>query len=371
MKLKVLFTASTFSHICHFHLPYLRAFREKGWVVHVACGGTPIDIDDADEVFYVPFQKKMSSSKNFQAAATLRSKISAEGYDLVCTHTSLASFFTRLALWGMKERPKVVNMVHGYLFDDKTAFGKRSILLLAELITAPQTDLLLTMNHWDFETAKRYKLGKRVSMIPGIGVDFSKFDVAKQQDPSSLRDFLGIRKDAFVLMYAAEFSKRKNQETIIRALTKLPDHVILILAGDGIMKKDCEILVEKLGLCNRVLFPGYIKDIPNWYCISDVVISASRSEGLPFNIMEALYLRKPIVASNVKGHTDLSAVSQLITLFRYGDSSACFDAILKLLESENTEFTKDDSYPPKMDRYSLTHVLPIVMREYESVLTEF
>lgn len=35
----VLYTASTFSHIVSFHLPYLRRFRELGWQVSVACGG--------------------------------------------------------------------------------------------------------------------------------------------------------------------------------------------------------------------------------------------------------------------------------------------------------------------------------------------
>ena len=39
---KLLYTASTYSHIANFHLPYLRAFREAGWTVHVACGGTEL-----------------------------------------------------------------------------------------------------------------------------------------------------------------------------------------------------------------------------------------------------------------------------------------------------------------------------------------
>lgn len=38
MMHRILFTASTFSHIRTFHLPYLRAFRALGWKVDVACG---------------------------------------------------------------------------------------------------------------------------------------------------------------------------------------------------------------------------------------------------------------------------------------------------------------------------------------------
>ena len=39
MPPKVLFTASTYSHIRNFHLPYLRWFHDQGWIVHAACGG--------------------------------------------------------------------------------------------------------------------------------------------------------------------------------------------------------------------------------------------------------------------------------------------------------------------------------------------
>ena len=59
MEKKVLFTASTASHIRNFHLPYLRAFCEHGWTVHVACGGPEAVIPDAHEVKILPFRKKM------------------------------------------------------------------------------------------------------------------------------------------------------------------------------------------------------------------------------------------------------------------------------------------------------------------------
>ena len=143
MKKKVLFTASTFSHIRNFHLPYLRGFHQQGWQVHVAAGGEPGSLPCADKAVVLPFRKKMGAPDNFAAAAQLRRLIQREGYTLITTHTSLAAFFTRLALLGIRNRPPVVNMVHGYLFDDATPFLKKQILLTAERLTAPCTDLLL------------------------------------------------------------------------------------------------------------------------------------------------------------------------------------------------------------------------------------
>lgn len=54
----VLCTASTFSHIINFHLPYLRRFRELGWQVSVACGGDWRDIPYADETVVLPLEKR-------------------------------------------------------------------------------------------------------------------------------------------------------------------------------------------------------------------------------------------------------------------------------------------------------------------------
>ena len=146
MSRKLLFVASSYIHLLNFHLPYLHALQEEGWEIHAGCASPKADIPWTARTLHIPFEKKMSSPSNFRAAAQIRRLVREEGYELIIVHTSLAAFFTRFALWGMRRRPKVINMVHGYLFDDQTSLPKRAILLLAELLTAGQTDLLLTMN---------------------------------------------------------------------------------------------------------------------------------------------------------------------------------------------------------------------------------
>lgn len=93
MEKKVLFTASTASHIRNFHLPYLRAFCEHGWTVHVACGGPEAVIPDAHKVKILPFRKKMLAAENLQAARTLRRMMEEEQYNLISTHTSPGCLF--------------------------------------------------------------------------------------------------------------------------------------------------------------------------------------------------------------------------------------------------------------------------------------
>lgn len=367
MGRKVLFTASTYSHIVNFHLPYLRKFREEGWTVHAACGGAPMPIPDVERVIDLPFEKSMRSPKNFRAAVLLSDEMRRESYDLIITHTSLAAFFTRLALWGLEERPAVANMVHGYLFDDETSWLKRNLLLGAERWMAADTDLVLTMNRWDYETAKKYRLGHKVVNIPGVGVDFPRFDRVSAGNQEKLRKKCGIPDDAFVLIYAAEFSERKSQSVVIRTMEHLPEQVWLILAGEGTMWEDCRELVQKLGLEDRVLFPGQIRDIPAWYAMADAAVSASRSEGLPFNIMEAMYAGLPVVASEVKGHTDLIEDGVTGLLYPYGDAETCAERILRLTASERLRRTLARNARETVEQYELDRVLPMVWARYSEL----
>lgn len=367
MGRKVLFTASTYSHIVNFHLPYLRKFREEGWTVHVACGGSPMPISDVERVIDLPFEKSMWSPKNLKASILLSDEMRRENYALIITHTSLAAFFTRLALWGLEERPKVANMVHGYLFDDETPWLKRNLLLAAERWMASDTDLVLTMNQWDYETARKCHLGHKVVHIPGVGVDFSRFDRVPPDSRKNMRKKWGIPENAFVLVYAAEFSVRKSQNVIIRAMAQLPEHIMLVLAGEGALREECRELARNLGLEDRVLFPGQVRDTPAWYAMADAAVSASRSEGLPFNIMEAMYAGLPVVASDVKGHSDLIEDGVTGLVYPYGDAEVCARQVMRLVGSEQLRRELARNAGETEERYGLERVLPVVWAQYAAL----
>ena len=233
---------------------------------------------------------------------------------------------------------------------------------------AADTDLVLTMNRWDYETAKKYQLGQRVVQIPGVGVDFSRFDRVSPDSREKMRKKWGVPEDAFVLIYAAEFSKRKNQAVLIQTMKRLPKNVILVLAGEGTLREECRELAQKLGQENRVLFPGQVLDIPAWYAMADAAVSASRSEGLPFNIMEAMYAGLPVVASEVKGHSDLIEDEVTGLLYPYGDAGACAEQIQRLIESERLRQKLVQNAKADVERYGLDRVLPVVWEQYNGLV---
>ncbi|HJB99510.1 MAG TPA: glycosyltransferase [Candidatus Flavonifractor merdavium] len=363
---KVLFTASTYSHIVNFHRPYLASFRQLGWTVEVACGGTPMEIPEAHRVVYIPFEKEMLSPRNITAWRQLRRLMKEEGYDLVSCHTSLASFFTRMAMRGLKNRPKVACVAHGYLFGEENSATKNLLLSTAEGLAAPVTDLLITMNSWDTGYAMAHKLGKKIVEVPGIGLDTDRLRPVSGQERAALRAEWGIAEGDILLLYAAEFSGRKSQQVLIRAMTRLPEQVKLALPGQGVLREACMALAEELGVAGRVLFPGQVQ-MARWYGAADLAASASRSEGLPFNIMEAMYCGLPVVASRVKGHTDLLEESGAGLLYPYGDWAACAGCVQELLQDRELAKRMGERGRQAVQAYTLDRVQPVVMAQYETL----
>lgn len=368
MRGKILFVASTASHICHFHLPYLEQLRSDGWMIHVACGGSASDIPHSHRTIPLPLKKSMFSISNLRSALILRRIIAHEGYTAIITHTSLAAFFARIAVSGMNSRPRVINMVHGYLFDNQTPCLRRWLLLLAERVTAPVTDVVITMNRCDHNIAQKYRLGRTVLSIPGVGLDLSRLKPWFTAQPQLLREQHRIPPDAFVLVYPAEFSKRKNQAMLIRALKDLPADVVLALPGEGELLDQCQALARKMDVSKRVIFPGHIDEIGPWYALADAAVSASRSEGLPFHIMEAMCFGLPIAAPRVKGIEDLIQDRKSGLLYPFNDLSAFVQRVLALKENAKLRSELGIAAAEASAPFTLDQVFAQVSELYRNIL---
>ena len=370
MARRILLTASTYSHIANFHLPYIRTLTECGYEVDVACGSKPQELPYVSRIIHLPLKKSMLSLSNFSAVKIMRKEIRSNEYALISCHTSLAAFFTRLAVLSMSHKPPVVCTAHGYLFDDTTSGLKKALLVGAEKITAPVTTLLMTMNAWDDAFARAHHLGKTIVSIPGMGVDFSAMRQPPPDECMEFRRGLGFLEQDFLLVYAAEFSKRKNHEVLLRAVAELPETVKLLLPGDGALRTDCMALAKSLGMEQRVVFPGQVHNMPLWYGIADGAVSSSRSEGLPFNIMEAMGAGLPVVASAGKGHTDLIQPGMNGLLFPSDDPAACQKQLALLLEDPDLCRRLGANAKASMEAYDLSCVMPQILDHYYAMLKQ-
>ena len=121
-----------------------------------------------------------------------------------------------------------------------------------------------------------------------------------------IRKELGIPLDAKVVLSVGEVNKNKNHKVGIEALAKLRDkNTYYVICGRGPLMEVHKELAQSLGVSDRVVLTGYRTDVADFYKMADVFLFPSFREGLPVAVMEAMASGLPVVATRIRGSSDL------------------------------------------------------------------
>ncbi len=111
------------------------------------------------------------------------------------------------------------------------------------------------------------------------------------------------------LLYVGSLIPRKAVDIVLRSIAKVDNtgSISFVIAGDGPERKNLEALAKDLGLGSVVRFVGMIPggELPALLSAADALVLASRSEGLPNVVMEAMAAQVPVIASAIPGNTEL------------------------------------------------------------------
>lgn len=324
--------ASESSHFRNFHIPYIDRLLQNGTQVYTAANG----VFEHKGVVHttLKFRKKITSPANIGVIFALRSLIRRERFDAVYTNSTLAGIAGRMAvkLAGLKS-VKARHICHGYLFNDDGS-KKSRVYLMFEKLVRKRTELLAVMNQDDLEIARKYSLGREMIFINGMGLDADKFPPVPDEEIAGMRERLGAEDKDVLFLCVGEFSSRKNQTAILEACAKLrrTDYK-MVFAGEGGLLEECRNKAKELGIEEHTVFLGHSSEVNLLYRTCDCLVSASSFEGLPFNVMEALYCGEDIIVSNVKGNRDLAGGSGN---YEYGDTERLAELMEAAKPSERT-----------------------------------
>ena len=132
-----------------------------------------------------------------------------------------------------------------------------------------------------------------------------------------IRKELGIPLDAKVILSVGEVNMNKNHKIGIKALAKLNDpNVYYVICGRGPLMEAHKELAQSLGVGDRVILTGYRTDVADFYKMADIFLFPSFREGLPVAVMEAMASGLPVIATKIRGSSDLvenAEVGALVT----------------------------------------------------------
>lgn len=308
---KVLFVATVDSHIRHFHIPYLKYFKENGYEVHVATANDENEkFDYCDKKHTVTFERSPFKSNNLKAIKQMKKIFEEEKFDIVHCHTPMGGVVTRIAAKKYrKDGLKVFYTAHGFHFFKGAPLINWLIYYPVEKWLARYTDVLITINEEDYGRACKFK-AQKAEKIDGIGVDEQKFQIQlSEEEKNELRKEFGFSKDDVVLTYVGELNSGKNQIMLMEAVKEIlkdKPNIKLLLVGKGILEEEYKTKISELGLEKNVILAGYRRDVPKIFHITDIAVSTSKREGLPINLVEAQMSSLPILATNVRGNREMA-----------------------------------------------------------------
>lgn len=310
--MKILYLSTISNTINAFLIPHIKMLINEGHKVDVAFNveqevNREI-INMGCKIHKIQFQRTPFNIENIKAYKQLKKIIVDEKYDVIHTHTPVASTISRLVCRDLKS-VKVFYTAHGFHFFEGAPIKNWLLFYPIEKILAKYTDVLITMNEEDYKavTTRKFK-AKKIVKVNGVGIDLEKFTPQTEEIKYSMRKEYGYSDKDFILIYVAELSHRKNQDLLINAVAKTINRVPnikLLLVGDGSLRTQYSNLIKSLGIENNVELLGYRKDVPNLMLLSDVLVSSSRQEGLPVNVMEGMATGLPLIVTNCRGNCDL------------------------------------------------------------------
>lgn len=142
------------------------------------------------------------------------------------------------------------------------------------------------------------KVNRPINVIPN-GIDLTSFKAAK--NAASLRNRLGIKSDAPILLTVGRMDPEKRLDFIVDAfelLSKRIPNAHLVFAGDGSARAGLETKVDGTSVKDRIHFLGMVNraELPDIFHDATVFLSASTTEVHPISVIEAIASGKPLVA---------------------------------------------------------------------------
>ena len=213
-------------------------------------------------------------------------------------------------------------------------------------------------DHWE-------KISSKFKVIP-MGVNLPVNTNADSVE--EIRAQYGFS-DKKIIFFMGRFVAKKGIDVLLQALVELLKYdssVILVLAGDGILKKEIESLIRTLDLSEHVLLPGFItsqdKDaflrIADIYVLPSIESADGDREGLPVSLLESLSYGKVCIATNESGAEEVLTSGENGFICAAGNSDLLLKEMKMVMSLNKQERQRVEvNAQETAKRYSWPHII--------------
>lgn len=241
--------------------------------------------------------------------------------DLISAHATKAGWLGRVVARSLGIAS--VFTVHGWPLSPGRLAPARQLIRVAEQACAWGSGAMIFVSGYD----------RRVAQEHGIGLPHQRVVVhnALPDVPAALRCKPADAEELQVLM-VARLERPKDPLLAIDALALLREHPWhFTLVGDGPLRGQVEARLSEHGLLDRASLAGTVSDVPQRLASSHVFLLASRREGLPLAVLEAMRAGLPVVSTDAGGVREAVVDGETGFVVPRDDAAALADSLRALI----------------------------------------
>jgi len=237
-------------------------------------------------------------------------------FDIIHLHQCSLQFWIPIILAKIFWNKRIVLEMCLYGTDDPIVLSKgRFGLFFSKVI--PYIDHYIALSEPIKKACLNVKIpNSRISKISQM-VDVNKYKPVDKNTKMKIREYLGLTKKSFIIIFTGSIIYRKGVDILIKAFenaVKVTEKdLVLLLVGRRHSKTNCdtsfisfvnkidEMIVNSKYLNNRVYFPGLVDHVEKYLQASDLFVFPSRREGFGASTIEALSVGLPCIVSPLDG----------------------------------------------------------------------
>ena len=365
-----------------------RALEQKGHIVYVVTVGQNAlryEYNEKEHVLKIPGVPVGIYDYRLSRIYPLKVINQMKGWklDIIHSHTEFGiGIFARLFA-----KQESIPLVHTYhtMYEDYThyitkGYFDKSSKKIVEYLTMFYCDK--TARELIVPTEKTYRLFKEkyhydkpINVIP-TGMDVERFhqenlDVKKL---TSIRKNLKIKATDFVILFVGRLAEEKNIPFLIQVMKRISQkapNAKLYLVGDGPDKQAYEELVKEEKLENKVFLVGKVvfPEMPYYYNIADLFVTASTTETQGLTVIEAMASSVPVLA--IDDEAFRTVVIDDLNGKLFVDQEGLENAILELYKDRKKLEKMGIQARNQAEHYSLAHFAESALEVYQRTIKEY
>lgn len=311
---------------------------------------------------YQPYELALSSK--------LVDMVKLHGIELLHVHYAIphayAAYMAQQMLLDEDVLVPIVTTLHG---TDITLVGSHPFYKPAVTFSINKSDAVTSVSQsLKEDTMRLFEIERPIHVVPNF------IDLEKHLGSfTDCQRAMMAEDNERIITHISNFREVKRIPDVIKVFNEVQKQLPakLMMVGEGPEKEAAELLVDELGITDRVVFLGNSTEIDRILCFSDLFLLPSETESFGLAALEAMASSTPVISSNTGGLPEVNINGFSGFLSDVGDVEAMSANAVKILKDLKTLEKFKGNAKAQSSKFDIHRIVPMYEAIYEETLKSF